>query len=91
MEMRELEPDWVRNTKNNLEKSRQRDIKEKESKENEKEQLKNMEGKKMRGLNRNKRVGRKDMFRSKVAEKNKENEIEEVNDEEEEDKKYFEP
>jgi hypothetical protein len=89
--MRELEPDWVRNTKNNLEKSRQRDIKEKESKENEKEQLKNMEGKKMRGLNRNKRVGRKDMFRSKVAEKNKENEIEEVNDEEEEDKKYFEP
>jgi hypothetical protein len=38
VEMRELEPDWVRNTKNNLEKSRQRDIKEKESKENEKEQ-----------------------------------------------------
>jgi hypothetical protein len=91
VEMRELEPDWVRNTKNNLEKSRQRDIKEKESKENEKEQMKNMEGKKMRGLNRNKRVGRKDMFRSKVVEKNKTDEIEEVNDEEEEDKKYFEP
>jgi hypothetical protein len=50
-----------------------------------------MEGKKMRGLNRNKRVGRKDMFRSKVVEKNKTDEIEEVNDEEEEDKKYFEP
>ena len=50
-----------------------------------------MEGKKMRELNRNKRVGRNDMFRSRVIAKNKTGEIEDVSDRKEEDRKYFEP
>lgn len=91
VEMRELDPDWVRNSKLNLERARERAETERKTRESEKEQMKNMLGKKNRGLSRNKRVGRKDMFRSKVVEKNRTDEIEEVNDEEEEDKKYFEP
>ena len=91
IEMKYINPDDVRNAKTHHEKNRTKALKDKEQKETEKTNREQIEKNKSRANNRYKKSGRKDMFRSKVAEKNKSDDEIVVNDEEEEDRKYFEP
>lgn len=91
IEMKYINPDDVRNAKAHHEKNRTKTLKDQEQKKLEKTNREQMDKNKSRANNRFKKSGRKDMFRSKVAEKNKSDDEIVVNDEEEEDKKYFEP
>lgn len=91
VEINSFNQEEVRNAKAQHEKSRTKTLNDKKLKDQEKVNREIMEKNKKRSENIYKKLGRKDMYRSKIAEKDKSDDEIVVNDEEEEDKKYFEP